>query len=307
MTDVEMVPVDVTDGQTFDEWQAMFESLTMSDEDRANCLASNDVGTGYVRHPEASPQAGVPRGEFLRFRWTSSVFDGVQRDVWLYVPAQARPDVPVNLLVCNDGARYFGQEVNATYVLDNLIYHGDIPVTAGLFVNPGETGPGAPIWGGSDNRSFEYDTVSGDYGRFVVDELLPVVRSRVMITDDPAGRVICGISSAAAGALTAAFFHPDEFGGVIMHCGSLVNIRGAHDLPSMIRRAPRKAIKVWHQSGAKDLDIVFGNIHLANLDLQAALRYRGYESHYEFGAGGHTLVHGGAVFPDTLRWMWGSA
>lgn len=304
VSDVEMVPTDITDGQVPEQWRATHQSLRMSGKDRAACDLGEDTTSEYRLTADSQPRAGVPRGELLRFRWAAGVYSGVERNVWLYVPAQATPDKQVNLLVCNDGFRYFGPEVNATAVLDNLIHRGEIPVTAGLFVAAGEVGPGTPIWGGTDNRSVEYDTVNGDYARFLVDELFPVVRSRVDLTDDPAGRAICGISSGGAGAMTAAFFRPDQFGNVISHCGSFVNIRGAHELPVMIRQTPRKAIRVWHQSGSRDLDVIFGSLPLANAELAAALAYRRYDSRYEFGTGGHTLRHGGAVFPEALRWIW---
>ena len=35
----------------------------------------------------------------------------------------------------------------------------------------------------------------------------------------------------AIAAFVAAWFHPTEFGGVISHCGSYVNIRGGDNLP----------------------------------------------------------------------------
>jgi enterochelin esterase-like enzyme len=83
-------------------------------------------------------------------------------------------------------------------VLDNLIHRGEIPMTVEPFVSAGETGPGYPFFGGDDNRSVEYDSVNGDYARFLVEELFPVVRKRVSLNKDPAGRVICGFSSGGA-------------------------------------------------------------------------------------------------------------
>jgi enterochelin esterase family protein len=38
--------------------------------------------------------------------------------------------------------------------------------------------------------------------------------------------------------------------------------------------------------------------------MAAALAYRDYDHRFEFGVGGHTLFHGGAIFPDTMRWLW---
>ncbi len=144
----------------------------------------------------------------------------------------------MNLLVCEDGLDYVGPKVRATTVLDNVVHNGEVPMTAGLFVCPGETGPGYPFFGGDHNRSIEYDIVNGDYGRFLVEELFPVGRSKIRLTGDPRGRVVCGMSSGGARALTAAFHHPAEFGNVISHCGSFINVRGARQLPSMFRQTP---------------------------------------------------------------------
>lgn len=303
---VEMVPVDCTDAQFSEEeeWAAFLASPTMSGTDRVAFARTIDVNSDYRLGADSLPQPGVPAGQLYRFRWTTStVFPGVERNVWLYLPAGAGSSASVNLLVCQDGPSYFGPMVNATTVLDNLIHKGEIPMTAGLFVAPGETGPGNPEYGGSDNRSLEYDTVSTDYARFLVTELFPVVREHVALTDDPRGRVIAGHSSGGACSVTAAFLMPEEFGAVISHCGSFVDIRGAHNLIPMIRRSPRKPIRVWHQTGSRDVDVIFGSLPLANDELAAALRYRGYDTRYEFGTGGHTLRHGGSEFPETLRWI----
>jgi len=302
---VELVLADTTDGQITEaeEW-AEFLALNLSGKDKAAYALADDQTSDYALSADSLPQAGVPAGELYRFRWTSrTVYPGVERNVWLYVPHSVAAHEKVNLFVCQDGPSYFGPLVNATAVLDNLIHHGEIPVTAGLFVAPGEVGPGIPIYGGSDNRSIEYDSVNGDYAQFLVEELFPVVREHVDLTDDPAGRVICGFSSGGACALTAAFLRPDQFGNVISHCGSFVNIRGAHSLPSMVRQTPRKPIRVWHQTGSRDVDVIFGNLPLANHDLAAALKYRRYDTVFEFGNGGHSLRHAGHLFPETLRWV----
>ncbi|MBV8901828.1 MAG: esterase family protein [Verrucomicrobia bacterium] len=303
---MKFVPVDSTDGQVSEaeELAADFLTLNISGKDKAALTLGDDQTSDYSLSADSLPQEGVPTGQRYRFRWTShTVYPGVERNVWLYLPHGATGHKKVNLLVCQDGPYYFSPTVNATTVLDNLVHRGEIPMTVGLFVAPGEVGPGNPIWGGRDNRSFEYDSVNGDYARFLVEELFPVVRQHADLTDDPAGRVICGLSSGGACALTAAFHRPDQFGNVIAHCGSFVNIRGAHALSSMVRQAPRKPIRVWHQTGSRDVELIFGNLPNANQDLAAALRYRRYDTVFEFGTGGHSLRHGGAVFPETLRWI----
>lgn len=47
-----------------------------------------------------------------------------------------------------------------------------------------------------------------------------------------------------------------------------------------------------------------GSWWLANLEMEAALRYADYELRVEWGEGNHSGTHGASVLPDTLRWMW---
>jgi enterochelin esterase family protein len=60
-------------------------------------------------------------------------------------------------------------------VLDNLIHRGEMPVTVGVFVAPGEPG----------RRNIEYDAFGDASATFLLTEILPDVRSRYAITDDP--------------------------------------------------------------------------------------------------------------------------
>ena len=94
------------------------------------------------------------------------------------------------------------------------------------------------------------------------------------------------------------------FSKVVTHCGSYTNIRGGHNIPSMIRRTEQKPLRVFLQSGSHDLNVIFGNWPIANQDVAAALAYRDYDYQFVLGEGYHNLKHGGAIFPDTLRWLW---
>jgi enterochelin esterase family protein len=207
-------------------------------------------------------------------------------------------------MVFQDAQLYLGPDVNAPIVFDNLIHKGEMPVTIGVFVNPGDKGTGMPIWGGNDNRSLEYDSLNDHYARFLLEELLPEVEKDYVITHDPAGRAICGISSGGICAFTVAWERPDAFSKVVSHCGSFTNVRGGHNYPSLIRKSPAKPLRVFLQSGTNDFNLVFGNWPIANQDMASALAYKGYDYQFVFGEGGHTLKHGGAIFPDTLRWLW---
>ena len=255
---------------------------------------------------DSLPKRGVPQGRLIQFEHKSTnVYPGTTRDCWLYVPSQYDGQTPASLMVFQDGAYYIGPVVGAPTVFDNLIAAGEMPITIGLFVNPGDIGPGHPVYEGNENnRCFEYDSLGDRYARFVLDELLPVVEKTCKIVSDPAGRAICGMSSGGICAFTAAWERPDAFGKVVSHCGSFTNILGGHVYPSLIRATERKPLRVFLQSGSNDLDTVFGNWPIASRDMAAALAYRDYDHRLVVGEGYHTLKHGGAILPDTLRWLW---
>ena len=280
-------------------------SPIISPKDQAAFIAGPEP---YILGPDSLPQPGVPRGEVTCFHHRSEhIYPGVERDYWLYVPQQIQSTQAASLMVFQDGAAYLGPECNTPTVFDNLIHKGDMPVTIGLFVSPGDRGPGNPAFGGKDNRSVEYDSMGDRYARFLVEELLPLVESKLRITPNPAGRAICGISSGGICAFTAAWERPDIFGKVVSHCGSFTNIRGGHHYPSMVRMNAPRPLRVFLQTGSHDLDVIFGSWPIANQDMAAALAYRDYDFRFVMGEGYHSLKHGAAIFPDTLRWLWRDA
>src|SRR5579872_794937 len=98
--------------------------------------------------------AGVPKGELIHCRWDhSAIFPGTRREYWIYVPAQYRPDRPACVYVNQDGIQW-----KAPVVFDNLIAAGEMPVTIGVFVQPGRVSA-ADTAAALDrfDRSFEYD------------------------------------------------------------------------------------------------------------------------------------------------------
>jgi enterochelin esterase-like enzyme/sugar lactone lactonase YvrE len=262
----------------------------------------------YTLGPDSQVQAGVPKGRIEGpFLYRSKVFAGTIRHYWVYVPAQYTAASPASVMVFQDGHKYV--DLNAEYrvpvVFDNLIHKKAMPVTIGIFVNPGHIGETYPAdqWRGN-NRSVEYDTPSDRYARFVVDELLPEVGTKYNLTADPDQRAISGASSGGICAFTVAWERPDAFRKVLSHIGSFTNIRGGHVYPAVIRKSDRKPLRVFLQDGSNDLDNPHGNWPLANQEMAAALKFKGYDYQLEFGVGAHTHKHGGAILPDSLRWLW---
>ena len=274
-------------------------------------LAPGHVTMGaddYKLGPDSSRQPGVPQGRVEGpFLWKSQIFKDTVRQYWVYVPAQYEAARPAALMVFQDGHKYVNteQEYRVPIVFDNLIQRHEMPVTIGVFVNPGQRGETLPTdpWR-ADNRSAEYDALGDQYARFLVEELLPVVSRTYNLSPDPARHAICGASSGGIAAFTAAWERPDQFRKVISHIGSFTNIRGGHVYPALIRQAAVRPIRVFLQDGSNDLDNQFGNWPLANQQMAAALKFRGYDYRFEFGDGAHTHKHGGALLPDALRWLW---
>jgi enterochelin esterase family protein len=210
-------------------------------------------------------------------------------------------------MVFQDGHAYVNEmeRYRVPIVFDNLIHARAMPVTVGIFINPGHVGdePPANPWMAS-NRSFEYDTLSDQYAGFLINEILPEVATHWKLSDDPEQRAICGASSGGICAFTAAWERPDAFRKVMSHIGSFTDIRGGHVYPSRIRKEPLRPLRVFLQDGEADLDNEYGNWWLANLQMVAALRYRGYDHRFVGGSGGHNGEHAGAILPDSLRWLW---
>jgi enterochelin esterase family protein len=261
----------------------------------------------YQHGPDSQRQAGVPRGEVTHFRHSSAIFPDTYRDYWVYVPQQYDPAKPAAVMVFQDGHAYVSETdwYRVPIVFDNLIHAAAMPVTVGIFINPGHyiDDPSANPWAAS-NRSFEYDTLSDQYARFLIDEILPQVAARWNLTEDPDRRAICGLSSGGICAFTAAWERPDAFRKVMSHIGSFTDIRGGHVYPTRVRKEAPRALRVFLQDTEGDLDNQFGSWWLANLEMAAALRYRGYDHTFVGGSGGHDGQHAGAILPDSLRWLW---
>jgi enterochelin esterase family protein len=256
----------------------------------------------YKHGPDSLEQAGVPRGEVIQMpEHTSKVFAGMVRNWWLYVPAQYDAKTPACVMVFQDGRSY--QDRKGDYrvptVFDNLIHKKLMPVTIGIFLEPGGR-PGKP----RSNRSFEYDTLSNQYATFLEKEVLPEVAKKYNLRNDAAARAIGGISSGGICAFTVAWERPDLFSKVLSHVGSFTNIRGGDRYPGIIRRAERKPIRVFLQAGKKDLDNQFGNWMLGNLQMESALKFKKYDHHFVLGEEGHNGKHGGAILPESLIWLW---
>ena len=253
-------------------------------------------------------QAGVPKGELLKFTFNQSkIFPGTSREVSVYIPAQYKEDKPACLYVNQDGIQW-----KAPTVFDNLIHKKEMPVTIGVFITPGRV-LAADTANALDrfNRSYEYDGLGDNYVRFLIEEILPEVEKkktadgrRIIISKDGNDHAIGGSSSGAVCAFTAAWERPDAFSRVFSAIGTYVGLRGADIYPTLIRKYEPKPLRIFLQDGSNDLNIYAGDWWKANEMMERALQFSGYEVNHVWGEGAHNGQHGTAIFPQAMRWLW---
>ena len=263
--------------------------------------------------PDSYPKPGVPQGTLSdKIVHNSKIYDGMQSNYWIYIPAQYDANVPAALMVWQDGQALIQRDgaSRTLTVVDNLIAQKKIPVMIQVFIQPGMTGDKAM-------RSIEYDTVSDRFARFLRDEVLADVQAKYNVRKDAYSRCIGGISSGGICAFNVAWQQNDQFSRVLSHVGSFTsiqwhhdqpdprdNIPGGNDYPFLVRKSPKHNIRVWLQDGSEDLENDHGSWPLQNIQMVNSLKMREYDFHFSWGGGSHNPAHGYAELPEELTWLW---
>lgn len=291
-----------------------------------------EIRTGVELTADHFSQPGIPRGELKGpFSFHSKIIEGTVRQYWLFIPAQYTASQPASVLVFQDGFRATNPEgsIRAPQVMENLIAKGEMPVTIGIFITPGNRSEVYPEDLGSknpNNRAQEYDAMDDRYARLIVEEILPEVSQQYNLTDDPEQRAIGGSSSGAIAAFTVAWYYPDVFRKVYSGIGSYVSIGfrphetpiklGGQDYPALIRRESIRPMRIFIQDGSHDLSNEWGDWFLANQQMVSAMKYANAHAdqhklegpRYQFTAvwtdGEHSDKHPGALLPEGLKWLW---
>jgi sugar lactone lactonase YvrE/enterochelin esterase-like enzyme len=261
---------------------------------------------------EAKPDPNVPHGEILRDKITDSkIFPGTENDFQVYVPAQYDPAKPACLLVKLDGWSAF-----ESTVLDNLIAKKEVPVIIGVGIVPGtvwKDPPGTPKRAAARfNRSYEFDSTNDHFPDYVLNELLPAVQKlktsngrAIRISSDGNDHAATGGSTGGIGSFTLAWRRPDQFTRVYSVIGTFVSMRGGHDYPALIRKTDPKTIRIFLEDGSTDAwNPLFGSWYDANVNMESALTFAGYDVAHAWGTHGHNGRAGQMIFPDVMRWLW---
>jgi enterochelin esterase-like enzyme len=132
---------------------------------------------------------------------------GDQREIKVYLPQEYKSHKSYPLLICHDGDDYL-KFAEIKTVLDNLIQRHEVRPLVVAFTR-------------GHDRNREYGA-NPRQPEFLVDEVLPAVRERYSISDDPRELGLLGASFGGVSSLYAAWMRPGVFGRLFLQSGSFV-------------------------------------------------------------------------------------
>lgn len=145
------------------------------------------------------------------------------RTVILYVPEGKHEDLPVILYA--DGKDY-EKFVRPQFIVQNLIDQGKIPPVAVALVPP-------------KDRMQEYWKGSEAYEKYIVEDVLPALRSRAKITNDARRVFVGGASLGGLISMRLAEHYPDQIaGGVHSQSGAFWASPGVFAKSALVRLHP---------------------------------------------------------------------
>ena len=250
-------------------------------------------------------ESSAYNGQVVKFKLADSkIYPGTTRNIKVYVPQEYDGKSPACLWLSVSGGTFMYD------ILDKSIAEGDMPVTIGVFVDPGQ------IRDANNNvlrynRSNELDRMDGRYAEFLETEVLPAVSNhktedgrQILISDRATDRAIYGNSSGGICAFNAAWQRPDLFSRVYASCGTFVSFRGGDQFSALVRKCEPRPIRVFLQDNDKDTwNPLFGSWFEYNELMLSALQFAGYEVDYSWDEGGHSSKNARKIMPDVIRWL----
>ena len=235
--------------------------------------------------PDAPPQpwfavrSDVPKGAVEELTVTSH--SGDERTVWVYTPPSSDSSAPPGVAVLLDGW-VWAVAIPIAPTLDNLIAEGRIPPLAVVMVDSPDR------WG---------DLAFGDsFLAFLADELLPLVRGRWGLTDDPGKTIIAGQSLGGLAAAYAGLELPHVFGNILSQAGAFYwksetywkddDDLGEERITKAFAESPKLPLRFYVDVGLRE----YRKMLRANRRFRDVLEAKGYELTYREYNGGHEYL-----------------
>ncbi len=250
-----------------------------------------DVTVAVLELPEAPSQPfhvrrpGVPTGHIEMFHLRSVILDN-ERRVWVYTPPGYTHDAqPYGLLVLFDGLAYIDL-VPTPVILENLIADKKIPPLVCVLIDS--------LASEVRNRELPCYQPFVDY---MTEELLPWMRYRYHVTNDPARSIVGGSSYGGLAATFAGLRAPETFGNVLSQSGSFWwKPEGEEEHEWLAREyalSTRLPLRFYMDVGLGERIATPDNGPsqvVANRHMRNVLLAKGYPVHYAEFHGGHDYI-----------------
>jgi enterochelin esterase-like enzyme len=256
-----------------------------------------DAPGSYYAGAEAPPNpylqlANVSRGSLEKFE-IPSLGLGSKRTVTMYTPAGVIGSTKaLPLILLFDGESYLTDVATST-ILDNMIAGKAIPPVVVAFVH---------TQGTRDDDLQPNDK----YQQFLAQDLVPWIRKRYRVSQDPRLNVVAGSSFGGLAAAYTAFVHPEIFGNVLSQSGSywwsptyLQDVSPSPNAGWMVKKFAESAPKplrfymsvgLWEGSGMLS----------GNRILHSVLRGKKNEVIYSEVVSGHNYLNFQSTLPEGL-------
>lgn len=243
---------------------------------------------GYQPPAEVIVDPAIAHGTVRDTLFYSAILNN-KRTVRVYTPpgyAGSAESYP--LVLFHDGPEYVTLGSAAT-VLDNLLAQKRIRPMVAVFVPPYSPETRSDEYAGSRQRLF---------GEFIVNELLPWLKGRYRLIDDPALRATVGASNGGNISLYLGYTWPQFFG--------LVGAQSSYIQPSLLsgfRDEPVKPLRIYLDMGLYDIPLL---IPLAR-ELAPVLRGKEYPFFYQEIPEGHSWGNWRGHLDDLLTFLFPDA
>ena len=257
-----------------------------------------DAPGSYYVGSEAPPSPYLQRvgngsaGSLEKFEIESPVL-GAKRTVTMYTPPNyIGNSKPLSLVLLFDGESYL-IDVAAPTILDNLIASKAIARTIVAFVH---------------TRGTRNDDLQPNekYQQFIAKDLVPWIRKRYRVSQDPKLNVVAGSSFGGLAAAYTAFVHPELFGNVLSQSGSywwsptyLQDVSPSPNAGWMVKKfaeSTSKPLRFYMSVGSwESAGMLSGNRILTSV-----LKGKGNEVIYSEVVSGHNYANFQQSFPDGL-------
>jgi len=236
---------------------------------------------GWTPAPLITPIPGSAKGRVDEIVWKSEAL-GYSRIVYVYLPPgfDSNRIPPYPFLLAGDGWSTLHQG-RIDVILDNLLYLGKIEPLVAILVTTD-----------SQLRNLEYD-VQPEWRKFIIEELLPELRSRYHLSVDRDKSLVMGASFGGKMAADMAVICPETFGMVGAFAPALR--KSAPMLFPKYQYFDRLPTKVFACMGNERCNTP------EYYEWLNILRERGVELHTSEGNEGHSWSYWSKELPDMLE------